>query len=215
MELIISQDKNNTSDICGHIENFLSDLEISNLYSHQTKKFIPATTRYRGLDKSIRDCLRIGGATVPQWLKEKLWRAICLYNERSYNFDLYPIDSKYHEFNIVRYSQKGNFFTTHRDCRPTLNHIYTRRPMRKISISVQLSSNYTGGDLEIAESFRQKDILGGEQTPPSDFRHKFKTIKKKGSLTIFTGFHMHESKPLESGLRDVLVCFINGESKVW
>ena len=97
-----------------------------------------------------------------------------------------------------------------------LNHIYVRRSMRKISISVQLTDGYTGGDLEVAESFNQRDILGNStSTPPNNFRHKFKTMKKKGSLTIFTAFHMHESKPLESGVRDVLVCFIRGESKVW
>ena len=46
-------------------------------------------------------------------------------------------------------------------------------------------------------------------------RHRFKTMKKKGSLTIFTSFHLHESTPLLWGSRDVLVCFIHGESKVW
>ena len=218
MELIISQDKNNKSDLCGHVENFLSEKEINDFYAYQTKEFKPAITRYRGLDKSVRDCDKLEGATVPTWLKKKLWRAISLYNEKTYKFDLYPIDSKYHEFNIVRYKKKGQFFTAHKDCRPFLAHIKNRIPMRKISISVQLSSNYTGGDLLVAETYTRKDILGtGTESflPKSDFRHNFKTLRKKGSLTIFTGFHLHESTPLISGVRDVLVCFIRGESKVW
>ena len=215
MNLVLSQDKNNTSDLCGHIENFLSDNEIQDFYSHQTKQFQPAGTRYRGIDTSIRDCDKLSGARVPEWLRHKLQYAIDSYNDRTYKFDLYPILSDNHEFNIVRYKKKGQFFTSHRDCRPYLNHIIKRRSMRKISISVQLSDNYEGGDLEIAESFNQKDILGGQQTPPNQFRHNFKTMKKKGSLTVFTAFHMHESTPLKSGLRDVLVCFIRGESKVW
>ena len=215
MNLILSQDKNNLSDLCGHIDNFLSDREIEDFYSHQTKEFKPAITRYRGLDKSIRDCDKLSGATIPKWLGEKLWKAINMYNDKTYQFDLYPIDSEHHEFNVVRYKEKGQFFTAHRDCRPHLTHLLVRRSMRKVSISVQLTDGYTGGDLEVAESFNQKDILGGQETPPSEFRHKFKTMKKKGSLTIFTAFHMHESKPLESGVRDVLVCFIRGESKIW
>jgi len=220
MKLILSQDRNNTSDLCGHIEDFISDEEIKHFYSYQTKPFQPAITRYRGLDKSVRDCDKLEGATVPFWLRDKLWKAICLYNEKTYNFDLYPIESDHHEFNIVRYKKKGQFFTAHKDCRPALEHILLRRSMRKISISVQLTdeTEYTGGDLLIAETYTQKDILGtGTESflPKSEFRHKFKTIKKKGSLTIFTGFHLHESTPLKSGARDVLVCFIRGESKVW
>ena len=90
--------------------------------------------------------------------------------------------------------------------------------MRKISISVQLSdeSEYGGGNLEIAESFTRKDLLAhNDNLPKNNFRHRFKTMKKKGSLTIFTSFHLHESTPLLWGSRDVLVCFIHGESKVW
>ena len=108
MNLILSQDKNNLSDLCGHIDNFLSDREIEDFYSHQTKEFKPAITRYRGLDKSIRDCDKLSGATIPKWLGEKLSEAISMYNDRTYKFDLYPIDSEHHEFNIVRYKEKGS-----------------------------------------------------------------------------------------------------------
>lgn len=216
MNLVLSQDSNNPSDLCGHIENFLSDKEIADFYSHQTKSFIPAGTRYRGKNLKIRDCDKLSGATVPEWLRHKLGRAIDLYNNKTYKFDLYPILSSKHEFNIVRYKKAGQHFTAHKDCRPFLEHIHRRRTMRKISISVQLTDGYTGGDLEVAESFNQRDILGtSTKTPPNNFRHKFKTMKKKGSLTIFTAFHLHQSTPLKTGLRDVLVCFIRGESQVW
>ena len=218
MKLTISQDKNNSADLCGHMEDFLSDSEIDSFYSYQTKPFKPAGTRYRGLDKSVRDCDKLGGATVPTWLRIKLGRAISFYNDVSYKFDLYPMDSTEHEFNIVRYKKKGQFFKPHRDCRPYLEHILERKSMRKISISVQLSdeSEYGGGNLEIAESFTQRDLLShSDNLPKNNFRHRFKTMKKKGSLTIFTSFHLHESTPLLWGSRDVLVCFIHGESKVW
>lgn len=224
MNLILSQDKNNLSDLCGHIENFLSDTEINDFYSHQTKEFKPAITRYRGLDKSIRDCDKLSGATIPKWLGEKLNQAISMYNDKTYQFDLYPIDSEHHEFNIVRYKKKGQFFTAHRDCRPTLDMIKNRVSMRKISLSIQLSSplDYGGGNLEVAETYSRPDILSNPKfeglisdMPQSEFRHKFKTMKDKGSLIIFTSFHLHESTPLEWGKRDVLVGFIRGESQVW
>ena len=218
MKLILSQDKNNTADVCGHIENFLSDEEIDLFYSYQTKPFRPATTRYRGVAKHIRDCDKLSGAETPIWLRAKIGEAIDLYNKKSYNFDLYPMDSDHHEFNIVRYKEKGQFFTAHKDCRPSLEHILLRRSMRKVSISIQLTdeSEYGGSDLQIAETFTKKDILGyNPELPKYDFRHNFRTLKKKGSLTIFTAFHLHEITPLEWGKRDVMVCFIRGKSKVW
>ena len=46
MNLVLSQDSNNRSDLCGHIENFLSDNEIQDFYSYQTKQFQPATKMY-------------------------------------------------------------------------------------------------------------------------------------------------------------------------
>lgn len=223
MELIISQDKNNKADLCGHIPNFLSDTEIAEFYQIQTKQFRPAGTRYRGIDRTLRDCDRIGQCNVSEKLYQKIHKVVKLYNDKTYKFKLYS-ERPQHEFNFVRYKKKGQFFTTHRDCRPTLNMIKNRVSMRKISLSIQLSSplEYGGGNLEVAETYSSPDILNHPQIeklvdtmPQSDFRHRFKTIKNKGSLTIFTSFHLHESTPLEWGKRDVLVGFMRGESQVW
>ena len=35
-------------------------------------------------------------------------------------------------------------------------------------------------------------------------------MRKKGSLTIFTSIHEHESKPLEWGKRDIVVDIMRG-----
>lgn len=210
-------------DICGHEPNFLTDEEIEQLYSVQTKKFGRAGTRYRGIDKSLRDCWKMPYITMPPNIWEKLWNQITLFNKNTYKFKLYD-DVDKHEFNIIRYNQKGQFFTAHRDERPNLSHVIRRIPMRKISITVQLSdeSEYGGSDLQIAETFTRKDVLSEptlnidqQHMPESKFRHQFKTLKKKGSLTIFTSFQLHNITPLEWGSRDVLVCFIQGESQVW
>ena len=218
MRLEISQDKNNPSDICGHIPNFLSNKEIDEFYRIQT-----AGTRYRGIDLDLRDCDRIWQCDITQSLYEKIYKAVEFYNNKTYNFKLYHLRPQ-HEFNFIRYKKKGQFFTAHRDCRPTLDMIRNRVSMRKISLSIQLSSplDYGGGNLEVAETYSRPDILSNPKfeglisdMPQSEFRHKFKTMKDKGSLIIFTSFHLHESTPLEWGKRDVLVGFIRGESQVW
>ncbi len=223
MRLEISQDKNNPSDICGHIPNFLSNKEIDEFYRIQTKQFKPAGTRYRGIDLDLRDCDRIWQCDITQSLYEKIYKAVEFYNNKTYNFKLYHLRPQ-HEFNFIRYKKKGQFFTAHRDCRPTLDMIKNRVSMRKISLSIQLSSplDYGGGNLEVAETYSRPDILSNPKfeglisdMPQSEFRHKFKTMKDKGSLIIFTSFHLHESTPLEWGKRDVLVGFIRGESQVW
>ena len=120
---------------------------------------------------------------------------------------------------MVRYDEKGMFFRPHRDYRPCLEDIHKRKSARKISISIQLSdsSNYGGGDLEIVESYTVPDVFMDSNFPPDvmkvreDFRHRFKTMKKKGSLTIFTSIHEHESTPLKWGKRDIVVGFLRGQ----
>ena len=223
MKLEISQDKNNASDICGHIPNFLSSNEIEHFYQIQAKQFKPAGTRYRGVDLDLRDCDRIWQCDITDALYDKIYSAVQFYNDKTYKFKLYS-HRKAHEFNFIRYKKKGQFFTAHRDCRPTLDMIKNRVSMRKISLSIQLSSplDYGGGNLEVAETYSRPDILSNPKfeglisdMPQSEFRHKFRTMKDKGSLIIFTSFHLHESTPLEWGKRDVLVGFIRGESQVW
>ena len=46
-----------------------------------------------------------------------------------------------------------------------------------------------------------------------NFRHSFPTMKKKGSLTLFTSIHEHESKPLKRGKRDIIVGFFRGDGQ--
>ena len=141
-----------------------------------------------------------------------------LYNSKTYNFHLFD-ERKRHEINMVRYDEKGMFFRPHRDYRPSLTDIYNKRTARKISISVQLSDadEYGGGDLEIVESYTVPDVFMDSNFLPEtmkvreNFRHSFPTMRKKGSLTIFTSIHEHESTPLKWGKRDIVVGFIRGE----
>jgi len=49
-------------------------------------------------------------------------------------------------------------------------------------------------------------------THRESFRHSFPTMRKQGSITMFTSIHEHESTPIKEGMRDVIVVFMRGES---
>ena len=144
-----------------------------------------------------------------------------LYNSKTYNFHLFD-ERKRHEINMVRYDEKGMFFRPHRDHRPSLEAM-SSKTVRKISLSIQLSHSeeYGGGDLEIVESYTVPDVYMDSNFLPDsmkvreNFRHSFPTMRKKGSLTIFTSIHEHESTPLEWGKRDIVVGFMRGKGATY
>ena len=209
----------NEYDIVGHVPDFLNDPEIDAIWqANYDRKWQHATTRYSGFNSKIRRCLKIPQINFQWW--DRLMMAVQEYNKNSYNLDLNPEREK-SEVNLVRYNDTGMFFRPHRDYRPTLRDWRMRGDIRKISCSIQLSYgyNYKGSDLEIVESFTVPDVYMDSNFPPDfikqrqKFRHKFKTIRKKGSLTMFTSIHEHESTPLISGQRDIVVAFISGKSQ--
>ena len=62
----------------------------------------------------------------------------------------------------------------------------------------------------VPDVFMDSNFLPETMKVRENFRHSFPTMRKKGSLTIFTSIHEHESKPLEWGKRDIVVGFIRG-----
>ena len=98
MKLEISQDKNNASDICGHIPNFLSSNEIEHFYQIQTKQFKPAGTRYRGVDLDLRDCDRIWQCDITDALYDKIYSAVQFYNDKTYKFKIFLDNCVAHAF---------------------------------------------------------------------------------------------------------------------
>tara|TARA_B110000211_G_scaffold165988_1_gene187366 strand:- start:3927 stop:4586 length:660 start_codon:yes stop_codon:yes gene_type:complete len=203
-------------DIVGHIPTFLSDAEIEELYEiNKHRKWPYAATRWSGYNSKIRKCKKRSRIEFPFY--DRLKKAVDLYNNNTYKFHLYD-ERKKHEINMVRYDEPGMHFRPHRDYRPGLKEIHTGMTTRKISLSIQLSNSeeYEGGDLEIVESYTTPDVFVDSNFPPDflkqreTFRHTFPTIRKKGSLTIFTSIHEHESRPLISGKRDIIVGFFRG-----
>ena len=215
MNLVVS--KHNESDFVGHVPTFLTDKEIDTLYElNKEAKWDFAGTRFSGYNTKIRHCKKRKNIEFPFY--DRLMDYVDLYNKNTYNFQLFK-ERKRHEINMVRYDEKGMFFRPHRDYRPCLEDIHKKRSVRKISISIQLSdsSEYGGGDLEIVESYTVPDVFMDSNFPPDvmkvreNFRHKFRSMKQKGSLTIFTSIHEHESTKLVWGKRDRVVGFLRGQ----
>lgn len=218
MKLQISKHKEH--DIVCHCSDFLDEDEINLLYHvNEDREWKLASTRWSGYNTKIRSCKKRSNIIFPFY--KRLLRAVDLYNKRTYNFHLHK-ERKWHEINMVRYDEKGMFFRPHRDHRPNLEAI-TSKTVRKISCSIQLSDSheYGGGDLEIVESYTVPDAYMDSNFLPDfmevreDFRHSFPTMRKKGSLTIFTSIHEHESTPLEWGKRDIIVGFFRGEGHAY
>ena len=218
MILLVSKYK--THDIVGHIPDFLTEEECDSLYKiNEDMPWKLAGTRYSGYNTKIRKCKKRSNITFPYY--DRLIRAVNLYNDRSYKFHLHQ-DRKWHEINMVRYDEKGMFFRPHRDHRPNLQAI-SAKTVRKISLSIQLSHSeeYGGGDLKIVESYTVPDVFMDSNFLPEtmkireNFRHSFPTMRKKGSLTIFTSIHEHESEPLEWGKRDIIVGFMRGKGAAY
>ncbi len=217
MKLQVSKYKNH--DIVAHIPDFLSEDEIELLYeANEDIEWKLAATRWSGYNSKIRKCKKKSGVEFPFY--DRLLKAVNLYNDKTYKFHLYT-ERHRHEINMVRYDEPGMFFRPHRDFRPSLKEIYYGSSARKISISIQLSdpSEYDGGELEIVESYTVPDAFMDSNFLPDfmkvreNFRHSFPTLKKKGSLTLFTSIHEHESKPLKRGKRDIIVGFFRGDGK--
>ena len=219
MKLLVSKYK--THDIVGHIPDFLTEEECDSLF--ETNEKMPwklAGTRWSGYNTKIRSCKKRSNIEFPFY--DRLIRAVNLYNDKTYNFHIFQ-ERKMHEINMVRYDKKGMFFCPHRDHRPSLAAMSNNALVRKISLSIQLSHSeeYGGGDLEIVESYTVPDVFMDSNFLPEtmkvreNFRHSFPTMRKKGSLTIFTSIHEHESKPLEWGKRDIVVGFMRGRGAAY
>jgi len=219
MKLLVSKYK--THDIVGHIPDFLTEEECDSLF--ETNEKMPwklAGTRWSGYNTKIRSCKKRSNIEFPFY--DRLIKAVNLYNDRTYNFHIFQ-ERKMHEINMVRYDKKGMFFCPHRDHRPSLAAMSNNALVRKISLSIQLSHSeeYGGGDLEIVESYTVPDVFMDSNFLPEtmkvreNFRHSFPTMRKKGSLTIFTSIHEHESKPLEWGKRDIVVGFMRGRGAAY
>jgi PKHD-type hydroxylase len=118
-----------------------------------------------------------------QWVFAKM-QTIILDLNNEYKFEL----NGFHEgLQIAEYSSPGGHYSWHND-------IGTGKfSGRKLSMSVQLSGadEYEGGELEFLDS-----------TAPAP--------KEIGSLIVFPSYLQHRVKPVTSGVRKSMVCWVSG-----
>lgn len=124
---------------------------------------------------------------ITEWIYTKIINCIHEVNNDFYSYEL----DKLEKLQFTKYfgSEKG-FYTKHID---TMSGVYPHN--RKLTFVLQLSdpSNYTGGELQIHNS-KDPQIIE----------------KRKGLLTFFSSYTLHECTPVISGERYTLVGWIHG-----
>jgi PKHD-type hydroxylase len=116
------------------------------------------------------------------WVFERLSRAVSEINDALYGFEV----SEFREgFQFTRY-EVGEYYGPHFDIGPG------KLTERKLSMTVQLSvpEDYTGGELVIYPAFV--------------------AAKDQGSMTVFPSFMCHHVRPVKTGVRYSLVCWLAG-----
>ena len=87
---------------------------------------------------------------------------------------------------------EGGFYDWHMDCDVNMAH---EPPVRKISMTLLLNDNFSGGEFEMHDTLKRKDEI---------------VSLKAGSACIFPAWVMHRVKPVKSGTRYSLVAWMNG-----
>ena len=121
-----------------------------------------------------------------EWIYRKLTDITNLANEKWFEFDLRHIEAL--QFTVY---EKGMHYIKHIDTMTDSIGMYPR----KLSFSVQLTdpSEYDGGDLL---------IHNGHEPIVAE--------KRKGSITFFPSYCLHEVTPVTRGVRKCLVGWVHG-----
>jgi PKHD-type hydroxylase len=121
-----------------------------------------------------------------RWLYERIWNAAAECNRLFFAVDISGVEGN---IQLARYgSSDAGFYNWHTDFADIA-------PLRKISVSVQLSASgdYDGGDLELL--FREMP---------------YAMDRTRGTLIAFPSFTLHRVTPVTRGTRWSLVAWING-----
>ena len=121
-----------------------------------------------------------------RWLYERIWLAAKECNRLFFCVDIQSVEAN---IQLARYDQSDQgFYNWHTDFGGV-------RPLRKISISIQLSGpeDYDGGELE---------LMFGTEPQVGD--------KTKGTFIAFPSFMLHRVAPVTRGTRWSLVAWILG-----
>lgn len=146
-----------------------------------------AKTYAKGEDASVRDSQIswINANPDINWIFQRLTANILELNKQFFNFELFGLVEG---LQFTKYEAPNGHFEKHVD--RALNSM-----TRKLSITVQLSNeaDYEGGDVELHYA-SEPAILE----------------KSQGTLSVFPSYVLHQVKPVTSGTRYSLVCWVTG-----
>ena len=169
-------------------QQFLTANEMDLLIADHGPLVAEGKLAYGNTDASIRrsQVVYLGLQGKYRWLYDRVWAAAQECNRLFFCVDVGGVES---QLQLARYdSSDQGFYGWHTDFAGV-------RPLRKLSISIQLSSSddYEGGDLELLF----------DQQP-------FKLDRTRGAFLIFPNFMLHRVTPVTRSTHWSLVAWIGG-----
>ena len=167
---------------------FLTDAEIDRLIVEHAPLLAEGKLAPGNTNPQIRrsHVVMLGTEEKYAWLYDRLWTAAQECNRLFFCVDIAGVESN---VQLARYDSSNlGFYDWHTDFAGV-------RPLRKISISIQLSrpEDYDGGDLE---------LMYGLQPQKLD--------KTRGAFIAFPSFMLHRVTPVTRGTRWSLVAWVLG-----
>jgi len=167
---------------------FMTDAEIDRLITENESLVAQGQLGGGGADHRVRRSKVAFFRQEPKyrWLYDRVWAAAQECNRLFFNVDISAVEGN---IQLARYDGTDQgFYDWHTD-------FAGFRPLRKISVSIQLSrsEDYEGGDLE---------LLFGNQAEAMD--------RTRGAFIAFPSFVLHRVTPVTRGTRWSLVAWILG-----
>jgi predicted 2-oxoglutarate/Fe(II)-dependent dioxygenase YbiX len=168
---------------------FLTDAEIDRLIADHGSRVTAGQLGGGGADQRVRrsQVVFLGTEQANRWLYDRVWAAARECNRLFFNVDISAVEGN---IQLARYDGLDQgFYDWHTD-------FAGFRPLRKISVSIQLSrpEDYEGGDLE---------LLFGNQPEQME--------RARGTFIAFPSFVLHRVTPVTRGTRWSLVAWILGD----
>ena len=181
---------------CVYWDDWFSEEELVKIETYLDKQHLYQATTMgdeSGNDLSVRNSMttmfRVDSEN--QWIFNKLLRLVDMINNEFYRYDLVGFD----HLQYTVYDRPGCKYDFHMDTgldRPLREDNGVLH--RKLSFSLILNEDYTGGDFEI--------LCDAKGPRPQE--------QKRGRVLAFPSWIIHRVTPIETGVRKSLVFWVKG-----
>ena len=135
-----------------------------------------------------------------KWVNDLVLPALASANEKAgWKYDISAVEA----LQLTRY-KKGGFYTWHNDgqgCHMSAHSYDDKDPnkyVRKLSMTIILNSNYSGGDFQFCSYRHREDVVSTPETGGT------------GSIIVFPAAMDHQVTPITKGIRYSLVGWFIG-----